>query len=85
MARSHRRLATIAATGALAGLATLAAAGSASAATGGTAHPDSSADGVQGTVCVVSAAQAPIVIKSGVCAVVVIHEGLLTHLLYELL
>ena len=33
MARSHRRLATIAATGVLAGLATLAAAGSASAAT----------------------------------------------------
>jgi len=84
MARSHRRLATIAATGALAGLATLAAAGSASAATS-TAHTDSSAGGVQGTVCVVSAAQAPIVIKSGVCAVVVIHEGLLTHLLYDLL
>jgi len=84
MARSHRRLATIAATGALAGLATLAAAGSASAATS-TAHTDSSADGVKGTVCVVSAAQAPIVIKSGLCAVVVIHEGLLTHLLYDLL
>ena len=80
MARSHRRLATIAASGALAGLATLAAAGSASAATTPTPAP-----AVHGKVCVVSAADAPIAVQSGVCAVVVVHEGLLTRILNDLL
>jgi hypothetical protein len=83
MARSHRRLATIAATGTLAGLATLVAAGSASAATG-TAHAAPSGT-TNGTVCVVSAAYAPIAVQSGVCTVVVVHEGVLTQLLNDLL
>jgi hypothetical protein len=84
MARSHRRLATIAATGALAGLAALAAAGSASAATT-TAHAAPSSAPVNGTVCVVSAVDAPAAVQSGVCTVVVVHEGVLTQLLNELL
>jgi hypothetical protein len=84
MARSHRRLATIAATGALAGFAALAAAGSASAATT-PAHPAPSGAPASGTVCVVSAVDAPAAVQSGVCTVVVVHEGVLTQLLNDLL
>jgi hypothetical protein len=84
MARSHRRLATIMATGALAGLAGLAAAGSASAATAPAPAAPSSAP-ASGTVCVVNAVEAPAAVHSGVCTVVVVHEGLLTQLLNELL
>jgi len=85
MARSHatRRLATIAATGALAGLATLAAAGSASAAT--TPTPSTAASS---SICVVTSLGVPIVTpQSGVCTewIVEPHEGLLTSLLEGLL
>ena len=83
MARSHRRLATIAATGTLAGLATLAAAGSASASTTPrhTAAPTTS-----GTVCVVTALDTPITVQGNVCSVIVVrHEGLVTILLNDLL
>ena len=86
MARSHRRLATIAATGVLAGLATLAAAGSASAATSPAhaATPASSAS--PGTVCVVTAADAPIAVQSGVCTTVIVRSpGLVEQLLNDLL
>jgi hypothetical protein len=83
MARSHRRLATIAAAGTLAGLATLAAAGSASAATG----PQHAAPGSgSGTVCVVTALNTPVTVQGNVCSVIVVrHEGLVTVLLNDLL
>jgi hypothetical protein len=83
MARSHRRLATIAATGTLAGLATLAAAGSASASTT-TQH--TAAPSSKGTVCVVTALDTPITVQANVCSVIVVrHEGLVTVLLNDLL
>jgi hypothetical protein len=85
MARSHRRLATIAATGTLAGLATLAAAGSASAATGPQHAAPSSGSGT-GTVCVVTALDTPVTVQGNVCSVIVVrHEGLVTVLLNDLL
>ena len=40
---------------------------------------------MNGTVCVVTAVEAPIAVQSGVCTVVVVHEGVLTQLLNELL
>jgi hypothetical protein len=84
MARSHRRLATIAATGTLAGLATLAAAGSASAST--TPQHSTAAPTTSGTVCVVTALDTPITVQGNVCSVIVVrHEGLVTVLLNDLL
>ena len=83
MARSHRRLATIAATGTLAGLATLAAAGSASAAT---ADAHAGGTGTTGNVCIVTGVTSPIILQSDTCAVVVVHNpGLVTQLLNDLL
>ena len=85
MARSHRRLATIAATGVVAGLATLAAAGSASAATT-TTHSAAPGAPAAATVCVVTAADVPIAVQSGVCTTIVVrNQGLITQLLNDLL
>jgi len=83
MARSYatRRLATIAATGALA-LASLAAAGSASAASSPAPAPKPA---TAGTVCVAPSVQNPIVVQGGVCTVIVVHPGLLTDILNILL
>ena len=82
MARSHRRLATLAAAGAAAGLATLAAAGSAAAATG----PQHAAPNSKGTVCVVTALNTPVTVQADLCSVIVVrHDGLVTILLNDLL
>ena len=84
MARSHRRLATIAATGALAGLAALAAAGSASAATT-PSHATASPAVTTGTVCVVTPEEAPYAVESGLCTTVIVRShGVIIELLQDL-